>query len=118
MIKFTDLHETVDVENKSQRYGEDEEEHLMEIRILLDRNLTIFDYKVLYAIRTFVHLTFTDKQTPIKIDIKIPEMKFSPPIEFNPNGLWFSEVRSIIRALDYYVDPENISKVNFRLMII
>lgn len=53
-FKFADLHETVDMENRSHLHFEEEEEYLMEIRILLNRNLTIFDYKVLYAIRRLI----------------------------------------------------------------
>jgi len=52
------------------------------------------------------------------MSIHVSDIKFSKPETFDPNGLWFSELRSVLRALDYYMEPDDQKYINFRLMIL
>lgn len=52
------------------------------------------------------------------MDIHVSDLKFNEPEIFNPNGLWFSEIRSVIRAMDYYMEPDDQKYIRFRLMIL
>lgn len=93
-------------------------ESVMHCKIRITRNLTVFDYKVLYAICKFGWLKHIDKHWLIDLKVTISETVFDPPKDFNPNGLWFSEIRSVIRAMDYYcVDNEFQRRINFRLIL-
>ena len=86
--------------------------------MLLERNLTIFDYKVIFAIGTYMRLSVLDQLWSVDLFIKISEIKYKEPEEFNPNGLWFSEVRSVIRAMDYYMlDNDFQTNINYRIIL-
>ena len=51
--------------------------------------------------------------------VRITEIKYKKPEEFNPNGIWFSEIRSVVRAMDYYeLDNEFQTRINYRLILI
>ena len=52
------------------------------------------------------------------MSIKISEIKYKEPEKFNPNGIWFSEIRSVVRAMDYYeLDNEFQTRINYRLIL-
>ena len=75
----------------------------------IDRNLTLFDYKVFYVV----------SQLPtINLSIEISDDKYKKPEEYNPEGLWFSEFRSVSRATRYYLVGEEFQhRINFRLIL-
>ena len=86
--------------------------------MLLERNLTIFDYKVIFAIGTYIRLSVLDQLWSVDLSIKISEIKYKESEEFNPNGLWFSEIRSVIRAMDYYMlDNDFQTNINYRIIL-
>ncbi|CAI2368568.1 unnamed protein product [Moneuplotes crassus] len=96
----------IDLENQDPE--EEEEQRVLRIQMKLRRNLTEFDYKILYAIH---------EQCSVKMDIDIIEGHFKEPELFNPNIL-LSEIRGVVRAMDYYMEPEDQRFINFRLMIL
>ena len=45
-------------------------------------------------------------------------LNINKPDEFNPNNIWFSEIRSVVRAMDYYeLGQEFQTKINYRLIL-
>ena len=43
---------------------------------------------------------------------------FEESEELNPNGLWFSEIRSVIRVMDYYMlDNDFQTNINYRIIL-
>ena len=57
--------------------------------MLLERNLTIFYYKVIFAICKNIRLSVLDQLWSVDLSIKISEIKYKEPEEFNTNALCF-----------------------------
>ena len=93
-------------------------EKILRVSMLLERNLTIFDYKVIFAIGMYMRLSVLDQLWSVDLSIKISEIKYKESEEFNPNGLWLSEIRSVIRAMDYYMlDNDFQTNINYRIIL-
>lgn len=60
-----------------------------------------------------------DQLCLVNLNVSISEYRFKPPPEFNPNGLMLlSEIRSVIRAMDYYcLDEKFQTRINYRLLL-
>lgn len=81
----------------------------LNISMKIDRNLTVFDYKVIYVISQICN---------VNLSVEITEAKYKKPREFNPEHKWFSEIRSVIRGRKYYLVGENYhNKIHYRLLL-
>ena len=49
-------------------------EKILRVSMLLERNLTIFDYKVIFAIDTYMRLSVLDQLWSVDISIKFSEI--------------------------------------------
>ena len=81
----------------------------LSISMKIERNLTLFDYKVIYVISQICN---------VNLSVEITEIKYKKPREFNPEHKWFSEIRSVIRGRKYYLVGENYhNKIHYRLLL-
>jgi len=85
------------------------EKRVLEIKMDLERNLTVFDYKILYTIHW---------KSKVKNNINIIDDKFEPPKKTEPKDSMFPQFRSIVNAMNHYMGPYYQTHINFRLMII
>lgn len=85
-------------------------EQMLTLTMILDRNLSIFDYKVIFAIH---------KLWMVDLHIEISEIKYKYPKPFNPEG-WplISEIKSVVRAMDYYESDKKFQKqISYRTIV-
>jgi hypothetical protein len=103
-------------------FNSNDDDELVKVTMFSNRNFTIFDYKVFFALSKILHqLTSIIEQfcPSVKFNVSISETKFKPPPDFDPNGLWFSSIRSVLRGMDYYVIDEDVhDRINYRLLLI
>ena len=86
-----------------------DDDKVLNVTMTLDRNPSIFDYKVFFAINELCSVDFKVEVSPIL---------YKPPAPFDPNGIWFSEIRSVVRAMDYYESDEKFQRrISYRTML-
>lgn len=81
----------------------------LNVSMKIDRNLTLFDYKVLYVV---------SQLATINLSVEISEDKYKKPEEYRPEKQWLGEYWGVSRAMRYYLVGEDYQKkINFRLIL-
>ena len=92
-----------------QGYSKRDNDKTLFVTMTLDRNPSIFDYKVFFI---------SNKLCNVSLNVSVSEIKYKYPPPFEPNGIMFSEIRSVIRAMDYYECDEKFqTQISYRTML-